>query len=277
MSFQAIFNSINKSAAAMLTPEAQQAAIEPPPQDPSMMGAPAGAPPMDPVVAGAMPPAGGAPMDPAAMGGMPPQGAAPVGQTGAWMQDPMFMQFLQQMGVQVQPDGTAIDPSGQPVPPEMMDQIYVQFQQEMAAAQGGAPTDPTAEGGMPPEGAPGEMPQEAPMEMPEEVMNQIAGVVQQVVDATVEEKIAALDKKLTAFTDKIDAIKMLLDDILVDNAKTDKAEAEEGAALDAELEKDLSSARGGEDIQLQPTEQMLAQEAPAQGVPNMLDIMRGNA
>ena len=92
------------------------------------------------------------------------------------------------------------------------------------------------------------MPPEAPAEMPEETLNQIAGVVQQVVDATVEEKIAALDKKLTAFTDKIDAIKMLLDDILVDNAKADKSEAEEGAALDAELEKDLSSARGGEDV-----------------------------
>ena len=65
------------------------------------------------------------------------------------------------------------------------------------------------------------------------------------VDATVEEKISALDKKLTAFTDKIDAIKMLLDDLLVDNAKSDKKEAEEGAAIDDELEKDLTSARGG--------------------------------
>ena len=85
--------------------------MQPPPQDPAAMGGmPPGAPPMDPSMMGA--PAG-----------------APAGQPGAWMQDPMFMQFLQSMGVQVQPDGTAIDPNGQPVPPEMMDQIYAQFQQ----------------------------------------------------------------------------------------------------------------------------------------------------
>jgi hypothetical protein len=70
-----------------------------------------------------------------------------MGQPGAWMQDQMFLQFLQSMGVQVQPDGSAIDPNGQPVPPEMMEQIYAQFQQEMAMQQGG---------GMPPEGAPAE-------------------------------------------------------------------------------------------------------------------------
>ena len=108
--------------------------------DPSMMGAPAGAPPMDPAMAG----------------GMPPQGAT-MGQPGMWMQDQMFLQFLQSMGVQVQPDGSAIDPNGQPVPPEMMEQIYAQFQQEMAMQQGGgmppegAPTGPE---GMPPEGMP---------------------------------------------------------------------------------------------------------------------------
>ena len=110
--------------------------MQPPPQDPAAMGGmPPGAPPMDPSMMGA--PAGAPPMDPAMAGGMPPQGApmdpsmmgAPMGQPGAWMQDPMFMQFLQSMGVQVQPDGTAIDPNGQPVPPETMEQIYAQFQQ----------------------------------------------------------------------------------------------------------------------------------------------------
>lgn len=140
MAYQDIFKSVNKTAAAMLTPEAQQAAMQPPPQDPSMGAMPPGAPPMDPSMMGGAP-AGAPPMDPAAMGGMPPQGApmdpsmigapagASAGQPGAWMQDPMFLQFLQSMGVQVQPDGTAIDPNGQPVPPEMMDQIYAQFQQ----------------------------------------------------------------------------------------------------------------------------------------------------
>lgn len=51
--------------------------------DPSMMGAPAGAPPMDPAMAGGMPPQG-APMDPSMMG-------APAGQPGMWMQDQMFL------------------------------------------------------------------------------------------------------------------------------------------------------------------------------------------
>jgi len=142
MSFENIFKSINKKAAEMLTPEAQQAAVQPP-QDPAMGAMPPGAP-MDPAMMGGAP-AGAPPMDPS-MGGMPPQGA-PMGQPGAWMQDQMFLQFLQSMGVQVQPDGSAIDPNGQPVPPEMMEQIYAQFQQEMAMQQGG---------GMPPEGAPAE-------------------------------------------------------------------------------------------------------------------------
>ena len=150
-----------------------------PPMDPSMMGAPAGAPPMDPA-------AMGAPADPAMMGA--PAGA-PMGQPGAWMQDPMFMQFLQSLGVQVQPDGTAIDPNGQPVPPEMMEQIYAQFQQELAAQQGGAPMDPAA-AGMPPEGAPAEDPNAAPMEDPaamqEDMLNQMAGMMQDIIDSTFE-------------------------------------------------------------------------------------------
>lgn len=245
MSFENIFNVLNKKSAAMLTPEAQQAAMQPTPQDPSMGAMPPGAP-MDPAAMGGMPPQGaptdpammgapaGAPlMDPAAMGGMPPEGA-PMGQPGAWMQDQMFLQFLQSMGVQVQPDGSAIDPNGQPVPPEMMEQIYAQFQQEMAAQQGGAmPPEgaPMGPEGMPPEGMPSEgTPQEGEMPPPgldEDSMNQIAGIVQEVVDATFEEKMSALDKKLSAFTEKIDAIKMLLDDFLTDAAHTEKKEAEE--------------------------------------------------
>lgn len=196
----------------------------------------------------------------------------------------MFLQFLQSMGVQVQPDGSAIDPNGQPVPPEMMEQIYAQFQQEMAMQQGG---------GMPPEGAPmgpegmppEEMPQEgAPQEgeMPppgldEDSMNQIAGIVQEVVDATFEEKMSALDKKLSAFTEKIDAIKMLLDDFLTDAAHTEKKEAEEQARMDEELEKDLKSAQESAPVDIQPTEEILAAPQEAAPAGNMLDIMRGNA
>ena len=276
MSFENIFNVLNKQSAAMLTPEAQQAAVQPP-QDPAAMGAmPPGAPPMDPSMMGA--PAGAPPMDPAMAGGMPPQGA-PTGQPGMWMQDQMFLQFLQSMGVQVQPDGSAIDPNGQPVPPEMMEQIYAQFQQEMAMQQGGgmppegAPMGPE---GTPPEGAPqeGEMP---PPGLDEDSMNQIAGIVQEVVDATFQEKMAALDKKLSAFTEKMDAIKMLLDDFLTDAAHTEKKEAEEQARMDEELEKDLKSAQESAPVDIQPTEEMLAAPQEAAPAGNMLDIMRGNA
>ena len=58
----------------------------------------------------------------------------------------------------------------------------------MAAQQGGAPMEDPAAAGMPPEGAPaeGEMPpEEAPMP-PEELLNQMAGVVQDIVDNTME-------------------------------------------------------------------------------------------
>ena len=289
MSFENIYKLINKQAAEMLTPEAQQAAMQPAPQDPAAMGAPmdpaamGGMPPqgapMDPAMMGA--PAGAPPMDPAMAGGMPPQGA-PAGQPGAWMQDPMFMQFLQSMGIQVQPDGSAVDPNGQMVPPEMMEQIYAQFQQEMAAQQGGMPPEGApAEAGMPPEGAPQEgTPPEGEMSPPgmdEETLNQIASVVQEIVDATFEEKIAALDKKITAFTDKMDSIKMLLDDFLTDASHTEKKEAEEQARIDEDLEKDLKGAQESAPVDMQPTEAML--EVPAEAAPagNMLDIMRGNA
>ena len=284
MAYQDIFKSVNKTAAAMLTPQAKQAAMQPPPQDPAAMGGMTpGAPPMDPSMMGA--PAGAPPMDPAAMGGMPPQGApmdpsmmggAPMGQPGAWMQDQMFLQFLQSMGVQVQPDGSAIDPNGQPVPPEMMDQIYAQFQQQMAAQQGGMPPE-----GMPPEGALGEMPPEgAPEEAsagmpPEEMLNQMAGMVQDIIDSTMEEKMAAIDKKLSANTDKLDTIKLLLDDIIKDSAASEKAETAEDAKIDDEIANDLASAQEGAPVELAPTEQMLAPTAAPGG--NMLDIMKGNA
>lgn len=233
MRYQDIFKSVNKTAAAMLTPEAQQAAMQPPPQDPSMGAMPPGAP-MDPAAMGGMPPqgapmdpsmmgapAGAPPMDPAAMG--TPQGA-PMGQPGMWMQDQMFLQFLQSLGVQVQPDGSAIDPNGQPVPPEMMEQIYAQFQQEIAAQQGAISPEGTPMGpeGMSPEGAPMEAPNAAPAEDPaavqEDMLNQMAGMMQDIIDSSFEEKIATLDKKISAFADKLDTIKMLLDDILKDSS-----------------------------------------------------------
>jgi len=155
--FTRILNGFNKRATAVMTPEAMQAAIQPP-MDPAMTG---GAP-MDPAAAGGMPP--GAPMDPAAMGGMPPAG--PQGSGGGEippeiLQDQLFMQFLQMMGVQFDPQsGTFIDPNGQPLSVDEVMQVYEIFQQQVAAQGGapgaagpaaGAPADPAAMGGMPPE------------------------------------------------------------------------------------------------------------------------------
>ena len=86
-----------------------------PPMDPSMMGAPAGMP-VDPAMMGGMPHQGAPPMDPSMMG-------APAG-GGEWMQDQEFLQFLQTVGFQFAPDGSILDPNGQPVDPAMLDQLY---------------------------------------------------------------------------------------------------------------------------------------------------------
>ena len=92
---------MRKSAVAVLTPEAMQAAMQPPPQDPGMMG---GQPPMDPSMQGGMMPPGGAPpMDPAMMGGapMPPQGAPmdPAMMGGQPPMDPSMMGGAPQTGM----------------------------------------------------------------------------------------------------------------------------------------------------------------------------------
>jgi len=172
---------LNKRAVAILTPEAMQAAMQPPPQDPSMMGgAPmdpsmtGGQPPMDPAMAGGapMPPPQGAPMDPSMMGGqppMPPQGAPAGGLPPEALQDQMFLQFLAEaFGIMLDPrSGQFFDQNGQPVPPELLAQAFQAYMQAMQQLQmqgggapmppQGAPMDPAAMGGapMPP---PGEMP-----------------------------------------------------------------------------------------------------------------------
>lgn len=163
-----VLRAMTKRATAVMTPEAMQAAVQPP---------------MDPAMGG-MPPGGGAPMppvDPAAMGGapMPPGGGAPAA-TGSGggaippeiLQDQLFMQFMQAMGVMFDPQsGNFIDPNGQPLSVDEVMQIYDMFQQQVAAQQGGAPAgggapdpamagapvgapvDPAAAGGMPPDAA----------------------------------------------------------------------------------------------------------------------------
>ena len=180
-----------KRAVAVLTPEAMQAAMQPPPPDPAAMGGM----PMDPSMQGGMMPPGGAPMDPAMMGGqppmdpamaggMPPQGGAPAGGIPPEvMQDPMFQQFLMEVfGIMMDPrSGQFFDQNGQPVPPDMLMQAYDAYMQGMQQLQmqqgggmppmGGAPMDPAAMGGQPPMdpsmmgGAPAPMPPQGGMPM----------------------------------------------------------------------------------------------------------------
>ena len=152
MNFRTLYRAaMRKRAAAVLTPEAEQAAMQGmadpsmgggmPPQDPSMLGGtPEGAP------AGAMP---GAPQG-AGGGQIPPE----------VLQDQQFIQWLAQQGVQLdQASGMFIGPDGQPLPVEAIVQAYQVYQQEMMAAQGGGapqggpmpPQDPSMGGGMPPQ------------------------------------------------------------------------------------------------------------------------------
>ena len=157
----------NKRAVAILTPEAMQAAMQPPPPDPSMMG---GAP-MDPAMAGGQPP-----MDPSMMGGapMPPQGAPPMdpsmggispagGLPPEAMQDQLFIQFLAEaFGIMMDPrSGQFFDQNGQPVPPEVLMQAYQAYMQGMQQLQAQGMMDPSM-GGMPPQGGAPMPPQGAP-------------------------------------------------------------------------------------------------------------------
>ena len=160
---------LRKNATAVLTPEAEQAAMQPP-MDPSMGGMPPQGAPMDPSMMG------GAPMDPSMMGGAPMDPsmagmAAPQGSGGGQLppeilQDQMFLSWLQSQGIMLDPSsGMFIGPDGQPLPAEAIMEAYAMYQQQMGGAQGmppqgAAPADPSMMGGMPPQDqAMGGMPQ----------------------------------------------------------------------------------------------------------------------
>lgn len=288
------FTDFYKQAAALLTPQAQAAATAPQggaPMDPSMMGGmpPQGMPsqgaPMDPAMMGGapMPPAGGMPpqgmpMDPSMMGGAPMDPAAMGGMSqgapqGAWMQDPQFMQFLQQMGIQIDPQsGMAMGPYGQPVPPQIMDQMYAEFQNQMAAAQqGGMPPEQgmSPEGQMPPQG---QTPQPG---LDEQTMNNMASIIMDSVDSVLEQKIATLDKKLTAFAEKLDSIKSLIDDLALGTDNVQKKEQLQNDKLNAELEEQLKTIQDLKAQPVQSTEDILKSAAQQKPVRSILDIMRG--
>ena len=256
----ALYWHLLKRAAAVMTPEAMQAGPE---------GMPPQGAPMDPsMMQGGMPPQG-APMDPSMMqGGMPPQGG---GLPPEILQDQAFVQMLQQSGVVLDPQsGMFMDPSGQPVPPEMIVQAYEAYMQGQQAGQAGpggmppqgAPMDPSmAQGAMPPQGAPmdpsmaqagpGEIPpQGAPVDpsmvqgaptggpeadgmLPEPVMNAISSIVASTVEPAVQDLASQLGQALSDLAAKIDELSARLD-----------AEKKEGApsaedVLRSEIEKDL--------------------------------------
>lgn len=252
-----LYSDFLKRAAAILTPEAEQAAVQPQ-QDPAAMGGmpPQGAP-MDPAMAGGMPPQGGAPMDPAMMGGQPPMDPAAMGgmppQGGAGlppeiMQDQEFLMFLQSIGIQLDPaSGMAMDPNGQPVPPEAIMQIYQEFnmQRQQMAAQGGAPggeMPPDAAGGMPPEG--GAAPQD-------DMLNQLASVVFDAIDSRLQEYTSELEKKFGILTDKMEALLKSVDAL----TDTTDRRSEEDKKSEERLQEDL-------DADLMPTD-----EAPVEPQP----------
>ena len=141
-----------KLATAIMTPEAMQAAVQPP-MDPAM----GGGMPMDPAMAGA------AVADPAmaagAAGGMPAQTEEYGGMSGARggqippeiLQDALFMSFLQSIGIVMdQASGNFIGPDGAPLSVDEIVQIYQMFQeqlaQQQAAPEGGAAPGPVDQG-----------------------------------------------------------------------------------------------------------------------------------
>ena len=310
---------LHKKSAALLTPEAEAAAV--PPQDPNAMGGmpPQGGMPMDPAMMGGQPPMDpntGMPIDPSMMqGGMPSQGGAPTDpammqsgmpqvapmpqdQAGAWMQDQGFIQFLMQMGVQFDQQGNAIDPNGQLIDPAMLDQLYAQYQQQMAQ---GASMDPSMmQGGMPPQG---EMPMDpnmmggdpnamggVPMEqgtmdpammqdqgMSQDMMNNMASIIMDSVDSVIDQRMAALDKKISAFADKLDSIKSMLDDLALGTDEAAKKQQIDNDRLNAQLESDLRNTQQPQQQQLAGTQDMMksASVQEVKAVRSILDIMRG--
>ena len=293
---------LNKSAVAVLTPEAMQAAMQPPPQDPAAMG---GAP-MDPSMAAGAPMdpamAGGAPMDPAMAGGapMPPAGGIPP----ELMQDQIFLQFLAEVfGIMLDPrSGQFFDQNGQPVPPEMLMQAYQAYMQGMQqiqaqgggmppaadpAAMGAAPMDPAMAGGMPPASPagqppmdPGMMPPDAQAAAPapqggeqgmdpmmQELADLMVAVMEDTIVAPMKEELAAIQKQ---FADLKELLKTVRDDMGTIRTDVDAQEsrAEESDVLRSELAAEL------EPTVEQPAEEPQEKQATLRPL-NILDILGG--
>ena len=284
--YRKLYSGFRKRAASLLTPEAMAAVEQPAPVDPAMAG---GAP-----APGGMPAA--APMDPAAMGGapMPAPAAAPMpagAPAGAPALDPAifqdqgFVAFLTQaVGVMVDPaSGTVTDPTGAPIPPEMVMQFYQAYQQQAqgagAAPQGGqpAPADPGA--GQPaPDGSDVVDPQVA-------MLNDFASAVVTAIEAVIQDQISALEKKISAILEKVDTLKLDIQN-KGEQAPQEKGQGQEKSGADLladELARELQqpAAQGAAPSPVLDTllpKQGSAQSASAvkAGKRDLLDILGSN-
>lgn len=183
--------------------------------------------PIDPNTGMPIDPNTGMPMDPNAMaGGMPPQGAPMSPQGGAPVSTgDMVIDMLLEMGAMI------VDPSGQPVPPEMIAQMV----QEMNAQTGGMPT----QGGAPqdPNG-----------------------------DAVLE-TMAQLDKNVSVMLDKLDSIRAIVDDLrgAGENVEGKSSEGGKSNEIDPEL---LAFLEEQAMANQQPAmEQVPVEAVPAEGMP----------
>lgn len=275
MDIRSIYTSFNKQAASILTPEAEQAAMQPP---------------VDPAMAGGMPPAQGMPQaaaDPAAQQ-MAAGGAQVTGPNGGQippeiLQDQQFIQFLAQtLGIQLDAaSGTFIGPDGQPIPAGLIVQAYQEYQtqmmqqQQMAAggampmdpsmmgsapgapevggAPGGqqadpammegAPMDPAAMNGMPPEaGVPADqaIAQEQAGGAPIDMVNEIAGAVMSAVESVLQDMTAAQEKRISAILEKLDALQTEVSSLRDTTDKRTKMEQDAEKQLRDDLSADLN-------------------------------------
>ena len=268
---------VAKRATALLTPEAQQAAMEPMPQDPNMM---------DPAMQQGMPPQG---MDPAMQQGMPPQGGG--GLPPEIMQDQEFIMFLEQaMGIVLYPNtGQFMGPEGQPVDPQIIMQLYEEFAMQMEQMQqGGMPQqgmDPNMQQGMPPQGMdPNMMDPNMQGMLQEDAINDmiegIGEVLSDRVDASLQQVTASIDKKISAVLDKLESLKLTIESMQDTTDRRDEMSQAEDAQLQEELAAELQS-MSAQDVGIpQPLEmppKTASKEKAASGdkLVNLFSIIKG--
>lgn len=265
---------VAKRATALLTPEAQQAAMEPMPQDPNMM---------DPAMQQSMPPQG---MDPAMQQGMPPQGGG--GLPPESMQDQEFILFLEQaMGIVLDPNtGQFIGPEGQPVDPQIIMQLYEEFAMQMEQMQqGGMPQqgmypnmmDPNM---MDPNMMDPNMQGMDPEQEAADMIEEIGAELSARVDASLQQVTASIDKKISAVLDKLESLKLTIESMQDTTDRRDEMAQAEDAQLQEELAAELQSISAQEAGIPQPLEMPPKTASKKQPVPdgkiiNLFSVING--